>query len=160
MLAHDLAAIYGVTTFNLNKAVVRNRERFPEDFMFQITREEAEPLKFQIGISKQTGRGGRRRALAYAFAEQGVAMLSGILRSPRAVQANIHIMRAFVQLRRQALGHAELSRSLELVERQVTAQGRKLGEHEEKIKAIFVALRQLLAPPEKPGRPIGFRKEE
>src|SRR5687768_4673777 len=86
MLSHDLADLYGVTTFNLNKAVQRNLERFPSDFMFQLTNQEVAPLKFQIGISKEVGRGGRRRALPYAFTEQGIAMLSSVLNSPRASQ--------------------------------------------------------------------------
>lgn len=93
MLDRDLAALYGVTTFNLNKAVKRNTDRFPEDFMFQLTAEEAGTLRFQIGMSKGKGRGGRRY-LPYVFTEQGVAMLSSVLRSKRAVQVNVEIMRA------------------------------------------------------------------
>ncbi len=93
MLDADLARLYSVRTFNLNKAVKRNLDRFPQDFMFQLTAEEAAALRFQIGISK-TGRGGRRY-LPYAFTEQGVAMLSSVLRSKRAVQVNIEIMRPF-----------------------------------------------------------------
>jgi hypothetical protein len=93
MLDRDLAALYGVTTFNLNKAVKRNTDRFPEDFMFQLTVEEAGTLRFQIGMSKGRGRGGRRY-LPYVFTEQGVAMLSGVLRSKGAVQVNVEIMRA------------------------------------------------------------------
>ncbi|HUO58298.1 MAG TPA: ORF6N domain-containing protein [bacterium] len=96
MLSHDLAELYGVTTFNFNKAVKRNPGRFPEDFMFQLTRKEAENLKFQIGISSW---GGARRATPYAFTEQGVAMLSSVLRSKRAIRVNIEIMRAFARLR-------------------------------------------------------------
>jgi len=99
MLDRDLAALYGVTTFNLNKAVKRNTDRFPEDFMFQLTAAEASTLRFQIGMSKGKGRGGRRY-LPYVFTEQGVAMLSSVLRSKRAVQVNVEIMRAFVRLRR------------------------------------------------------------
>jgi hypothetical protein len=95
MLDRDLAVLYGVTTFNLNKAVKRNADRFPEDFMFQLTAEEAGTLRFQIGMSKGKGRGGRRY-LPYMFTEQGVAMLSSVLRSKRAVQVNVEIMRAFV----------------------------------------------------------------
>ena len=98
MLDSDLAKLYGVETFNLNKAVKRNISRFPQDFMFQLTKEEADSLRFQIGLSKAEGRGGRRY-LPYAFTEQGVAMLSSVLRSDRAVQVNIAIMRAFVKLR-------------------------------------------------------------
>ena len=91
MLDRDLAALYGVTTFNLNKAVKRNTDRFPEDFMFQLTAEEASTLRFQTGMSKGKGRGGRRY-LPYVFTEQGVAMLSSVLRSKRAVQVNVEIM--------------------------------------------------------------------
>jgi len=94
MLDSDLAQLYGVTTFNLNKAVKRNQDRFPEDFTFQLSKEEYQALRFQIGISKE-GRGGRR-FLPYAFTEQGVAMLSSVLRSKRAVMVNIAIMRVFV----------------------------------------------------------------
>ena len=96
MLDRDLATLYGVTTFNLNKAVKRNLQRFPADFMFQLTAEEAGALRFQFGISK--GRGGTRY-LPYAFTEQGVAMLSSVLRSERAIQVNVAVMRAFVGLR-------------------------------------------------------------
>jgi hypothetical protein len=98
MLDRDLAALYGVKTFNLNKAVKRNTDRFPEDFMFQLTAEEAGTLRFQIGMSKGKGRGGRRY-LPYVFTEQGVAMLSSVLQSKRAVQVNVEIIRAFVRLR-------------------------------------------------------------
>src|SRR5437870_5079988 len=111
MLDSDLAALYGVETFNLNKAVRRNMDRFPEDFMFQLTKEEAERLRFQIGISKP-GRGGRRY-VPYVFTEQGVAMLSSVLRSKRAVHVNIAIMRAFVRLRQILATHKELARKLE-----------------------------------------------
>src|SRR5271157_4305739 len=96
ILDSDLAELYGVETFNLNKAVKRNLDRFPQDFMFQLTREEANVLRFQIGMSKPRGRGGRRY-LPYAFTEQGVAMLSSVLNSRRAVQVNIAIMRTFVR---------------------------------------------------------------
>lgn len=91
MLDSDLAELYGVETFNLNKAVKRNLDRFPQDFMFQLTKEEAEPLRFQTGMSKAEGRGGRRY-FPYAFTEQGVAMLSSVLRSERAIHVNIAIM--------------------------------------------------------------------
>jgi hypothetical protein len=98
MLDSDLAELYQVETFNLNKAVKRNLDRFPQDFMFQLTKEKAEVLRFQIGMSKHSGRGGRRY-LPYAFTEQGVAMLSSVLNGSRAVQVNIAIMRTFARLR-------------------------------------------------------------
>ena len=113
MLDSDLAALYEVTTFNLNKAVKRNINRFPEDFMFQLTAEEADALRFQIGMSKAKGRGGRRY-LPYVFSEQGVAMLSSVLRSRRAIQVNVEIMRAFVRLRRLLASNEELALKLEL----------------------------------------------
>src|SRR5438270_11850698 len=107
LLDRDLAKLYGVTTFNLNKAVKRNIDRFPEDFMFRLTKDEAEALRFQFGMSKPTGRGGRRYP-PYAFTEQGVAMLSSVLRSPRAVRLNIEIMRAVVRLRQLLASPAAL----------------------------------------------------
>jgi hypothetical protein len=147
MLDTDLAALYGVETGALNRAVKRNADRFPEDFMFQLTRQEAENLKCQIGIS--SGWGGRRRSLPHAFTEQGVAMLSGVLTSPRAVQVNVAIMRAFVQLRHVLSSHAELARKLAELERRIEG-------HDEGIRSLFHAIRQLTAPPRKSKREIGF----
>jgi len=152
MLDADLAALYGVTTFNLNKAVKRNIDRFPDDFMFQLTAEEANALRFQIGMSKPQGRGGRRY-LPYAFTEQGVAMLSSVLHSHRAVQVNIEIMRAFVRLRQFLATHRELDRKLAELER-------KIGSHDERIQVIFEAIRQLMASPKSARRPIGFVVKE
>jgi len=148
MLDSDLAGLYGVTTFNFNKAVKRNIGRFPEDFMFRLTSEEFKSLRFQIGMSKK-GRGGRRY-LPYGFTEQGVAMLSGVLNSKRAVQVNIQIMRAFVKLRQMVLTQENMLRKIEALER-------KFGEHDKKIALIFEALKQLLEPPlpKKTGK-IGF----
>ena len=150
LLDSDLARLYGVTTGNLNKAVNRNRERFPKDFVFQLTAEEAQNLIFQIGRSK--GRGGRRH-LPYAFTEQGVAMLSSVLQSERAVKINIAIMRAFVKLREMLETNRELARKfLELEQR--------VGKHDEEITAILEAIRQLIAPPKKARREIGFHVRE
>lgn len=149
MLDSDLAELYGVETFNLNKAVKRNRDRFPDDLMFQLTAEEAESLRFQIGTSKPAGRGGRRYR-PYVFSEQGVAMLSSVLRSQRAVQVNIAIMRAFVRLREILATHKDLARRLDELEKQV-------GHQDEKIQAVFEAIRQLMTPPTAPKRRrIGF----
>src|SRR5205807_3416235 len=131
----------GVTTGNPNKAVSRNHERFPADFMFRLNREEAERLIFQFGISK-SGRGGRRH-LPYAFTEQGVAMLSSVLKSERAVKVNIAIMRAFVKLRETLETNREFARKFSELERRV-------GKHDKEIAAIIDAIRQLMAPPEKP----------
>ena len=152
MLDTDLAELYGVETFNLNKAVKRNIDRFPEDFMFQVTKDEMESLKFQFGISKTSGRGGRRY-LPYAFTEQGVAMLSGILNSQRAVHVNIAIMRTFVKLRELLVTHKDLGHKLDEIER-------KIERHDEEISSIFQAIRNLMAPPEKPKRKIGFDLKE
>ena len=149
MLDSDLAALYNVTTGNLNKAVKRNAERLPTDFMFQLDAEEVANLKFQFGISSWGG----RRALPYAFTEQGVAMLSSVLKSERAVKVNIAIMRAFVQLRRALETNRELARKFCELEKRV-------GKHDKEIAAIIDAIRQLMEPPEKPGREIGFHVRE
>jgi hypothetical protein len=148
MLDDALAELYGVQVKVLNQAVKRNIERFPEDFMFQLTEEEAWALRSQIVTSKALGRGGRRYS-PYAFTEQGVAMLSSVLRSPRAVQVNIEIMRAFVRLRQMLQGNAELARKLATLEKKYDAQ----------FKVVFDAIRQLMAPPVKAKKPIGFRRE-
>ena len=146
MLDKDLAQLYGVTTFNFNKAVKRNIERFPEDFMFQLTKEEFSNLKFHFGISSWGG----TRKLPYAFTEQGVAMLSSILRSKRAIRVNIQIMRTFIKLKELLLTHKDLASKLERLEK-------KYAEHDEKIQAIFNAIKQLLEPPpEESKRKIGF----
>ena len=150
LLDFDLAPLYGVSTGNLNKAVRRNRERFPADFMFQLTAEEAQSLIFQFGIAK--GRGGRRHQ-PYAFTEQGLAMLSSVLNSDRAVKVNIAIMRAFVKLRETLETNRELAHKFAELEKRV-------GKHDEKIDAILEAIRQLMAPPEKPRREIGFHVRE
>jgi len=121
MLDAVLAELYGVETRSLVQAVQRNRERFPADFMFQLTAEEHEGLRSQVVISK--GRGGRRYP-PYAFTEQGVAMLSSVLRSPRAVQVNIEIMRAFVRLREMLASHRDLARRLDELEQRYDAQFR------------------------------------
>jgi ORF6N domain len=149
ILDSDLAALYGVSTGNLNKAVKRNAERFPADFMFQLDAEEVANLKFQFGIS---GWGGQRR-LPYAFTEQGVAMLSSVLNSERAVKVNITIMRAFVKLREALDTNRELARKFAELERRV-------GKHDEQIAAILEAIRQLMTPPAKPQREIGFHVRE
>lgn len=147
MLDTDLAALYGVETFNLNKAVARNIDRFPSDFMFQLTKAEWDNLRFQNGISSDTSHGGRRY-LPYAFTEQGVAMLSSVLRSKQAVQVNIAIMRAFVKLRELLSTRKDLARKLNAMERKYDTQ----------FKVVFDAIRQLMAPvvPKK-RRKIGFR---
>ncbi len=147
MLDSDLAELYGVPTKSLNLAVKRNIERFPEDFMFRLSAEEDDVLRFQIETSKRS-RGGRRY-LPYAFTEQGVAMLSSVLRSDRAVQVNIAIMRAFVRMREVLATHKDLARKMEKLE----------GEQQEQrhlIAQVFEYIRKLEKPPAKPKRRIGF----
>ena len=146
MLDKDLAKLYGVTTGNLNKAVKRNLDRFPEDFMFQLTKEEHVSLSFQIGSLK---RGQHAKYLPYAFTEQGVAMLSSVLRSKKAIQVNIAIMRVFVRLKEITSTHKALARKLEQLER-------KIEKHDQEIHNIFEVIRQLMTPLEKPKRHIGF----
>lgn len=147
MLDSDLAAIYGVTTGRLNEQVRRNAARFPVDFMFRLTVEEWERLLSQIAIAKNR-RGGRKN-LPFVFTQEGVAMLSGVLNSPRAVQANIAIMRGFVQLRQTLSLHKDLTSRLSQLEGRV-------GGHDDNIKTIFTAIRRLMDPPPKPRKKIGF----
>jgi hypothetical protein len=147
MLDVDLAAMYGVETKALVRAIKRNEERFPSDFMFQLSREEFDGLRYQLGTSKT--RGGRRY-LPYAFTEQGVAMLSSALRSPRAVQVNIEIMRAFVRLRELIATSKDLAHRLDELEKKYDSQ----------FKIVFDAIRQLMVPAVKGRRSIGFRVEE
>jgi len=151
ILDMDLADLYGVETGALNRAVKRNIQRFPDDFMFQLTGEEAERLRCQIGISKG-GRGGRRY-LPYVFTEQGVAMLSSVLNSERAVQVNIAIMRVFVRLREMMATHKELAFKLVGLEE-------RLEGHDEQIQNIFEAIRQLMTPPERERKKIEFEVNE
>lgn len=155
MIDEDLADLYGVETRRLIEQVKRNIERFPDDFMFQLSKEEAAALRSQTATS-ETGRGGRRYA-PYVFTEQGVAMLSGVLRSKRAVAVNIEIMRAFVELRRAAASYVAIERRLKDLERETSA---KLGQHDKQLAQIFQALRQLISPPPRPKRQIGFRAPE
>ena len=150
MLSHHLADLYGVETRVLVQAVKRNMDRFPEDFMFQLTDREFANLKSQIVISSW---GGSRRARPYAFTEQGVAMLSSVLRSKRAIEVNIAIMRAFVKLRELLATHKELAHRLEDLEQQLKG-------HDEQIQTIFEAIQQLLTPPEQPRKKIGFEVKE
>lgn len=150
MLDRDLAELYGVETRGLIQAVKRNPERFPSDFMFQITKEEFHRLRSQIVISK--GRGGRRY-LPYAFTEQGVAMLSSVLHSDRAIQVNIAIMRVFVRLRELMSTHKELDRRLSELEKH-------LKDHDYQIQTVFEAIRQLMTRPEPSRKRIGFMAKE
>jgi hypothetical protein len=143
ILDAEIAALYGVETKILIKAMKRNLNRFPEDFMFQLSPEETSNLRFQIGTSSSWG---GRRYLPYAFTEQGVAMLSSVLRSERAAQVNVEIMRAFVRLRQMASVQKELARKLDALEQR----------YDEQFKVVFDALRELMMPPETGGKAIGF----
>ena len=145
MLDRDLADLYEVDAKVLNQAVKRNLDRFPEDFMFQLTAEESARLRSQF-VTLKTGRGQHRKYLPYAFTEQGVAMLASVLRSKRAVLVNVEIMRAFVRLRQILGAHADLARKLAALERKYDSQ----------FKAVFDAIRELMTPPPAKKRPIGF----
>ena len=147
ILDADLAELYGVQTKALNQAVKRNQNRFPSDFMFQLDQEEFENLRSQFVTSSQWG---GRRIPPYVFTEQGVAMLSSVLKSERAVQVNIEIMRTFVRLRQLLASNAKLARKLEMLERKYDAQ----------FKVVFDAIRQLMIPPEPNKRKIGFLVKE
>ena len=151
MLDKDLASLYGVETKNLNLQVRRNIRRFPEDFMFQLSKEEN--LRLQFATSSYGG----RRYLPYVFTEQGVAMLSSVINSERAIMVNIAIMRAFVRLREILLTHKDLAAKIEALELKYKNHDMKLSEYDAHIEAIFEAIKQLMAPPvEKPKPRIGF----
>ncbi|MBC8869474.1 MAG: ORF6N domain-containing protein [Planctomycetes bacterium] len=151
MLDSNLAELYGVTTSRLNEQVSRNRDRFPEDFAFQLTQQEFTSLMSQIAISKG-GRGGRRKR-PWVFAEQGVAMLSSVLRSPTAVRVNIEIMRTFVRLRRLMATPGELAEQLMKLAETVQL-------HDDQIKVISQVLQQMAEKPEPPKRKIGFHASQ
>lgn len=146
MLDSDLAALYQVETKLLNRAVKRNIKRFPPDFMFRLNSEESDSLRFQFGTSK--ARGGRRYR-PYVFTEQGVAMLSSVLNSDRAVNVNIEIMRAFVRLRRMLSANAGLARKIADLEKK----------YDQQFKVVFEAIRQLMTPPASKPKQIGFRSK-
>ena len=146
MLDSDLASLYEVQTKRLSEAVKRNAERFPSDFMFQLTDEEFSVLRSQFATSNTAATRGGRRYAPYAFTEQGVAMLSSVLRSHRAVAVNVEIMRAFVRLRQMLASNVDLARKLDALEKKYDAQ----------FKVVFDAIRQLMTPPPAPKRRIGF----
>ncbi len=150
MLDNDLAPLYQVETSNLNKAVKRNLNRFPGDFMFQLSQEEARSLRFQIGMSKPGGGRGGRRYLPYAFTEHGVAMLSSVLNSERAVAMNILIIRAFVRLREILATNKDLARKIEELELRQEVQASHIAN-------IYQIVKSLTSRPREPRRhPIGF----
>jgi len=146
MLDSDLARLYGVPTRTLNQAVSRNLRRFPPDFMFRVTAPEEASLKSQTVISN-SGRGGRRRSMPRAFTEQGVAMLSGVLRSARAIAVNVEIMRAFARLRRLHGEHADLTKRIDELDTKV----------DESLRTIFDAIRAMQTPTRPTQKPLGFR---
>lgn len=149
MLDADLAELYGVEIRALNQAVKRNAERFPEDFMFQLTADEHDSLRSQ-SVTLKSGRGQHRKYLPFAFTEHGALMLGNVLKSERAVEVSLMVVRAFVHLRELVSGHKELAQKLAQLER-------KVGAHDKAIAEIINAIRQLMAPEEpKKKRPIGF----
>jgi len=157
LLDADLAEIYGVETGALNRAVIRNRKRFPVDFMFQLTREEFTNLRCQIGISSLHG---GRRFLPYAFTENGAIMVANVLNSPAAVRMSVFVVRAFVQMRDLLGGTKELARQLADLEKKLTA---RLDVHESVIVDVLRRVMEILdpppLPPEPPKRRIGFQVE-
>ena len=163
MLDRDLAKIYGVPTFRFNEAIKRNRHRFPTDFIFQLTRAEFDKLDVQSANSSQIamskrGRGGRR-TLPYAFTEHGALQAANVLRSPRAVQMSVFVIRAFVKMRETLLGTRELAKKLAALEKTLTS---RLDAHEAAIVQVLQELMQILnpppPPPEPPRRRIGFHQ--
>jgi len=152
LLDAELAALYGVETRVLLQAVRRNRERFPEDFMLQLTAAEWAALRSQF-VTLKTGRGQHRKYLPYAFTEQGVAMLSSVLSSQRAIAVNIQIMRTFVRMREMLVSNKKLAQKLDQLEARID---KKLAAHDEAIAAILSAIRELMNPPPPKTRSIGF----
>ncbi|MFC1866809.1 ORF6N domain-containing protein [Thermodesulfobacteriota bacterium] len=150
MIDSDLAELYSVETKVLKQAVRRNKKRFPDDFIFELTKEENQSLRSQNVTLK---RGQHSKYLPFAFTEQGVAMLSSVLNSERAIEVNIEIMRAFVRLREVLLSHRDLAAKLKELENRIL-------DHDEEIQTIFEAIRQLMTPPEKPRKKIGFEVKE
>jgi ORF6N domain len=146
ILDADLGALYEVAVKRLNEQVSRNRDRFPDDFMFQLTRSETVSLRSQTATLEAGSRGQHRKYRPYAFTEQGVAMLSSVLRSPRAVQVNIEIVRAFVRLRQMLQANVELAKKLKALE----------SKYDSQFRVVFEAIRELMTPPEKPKPRIGF----
>lgn len=146
MLDSDLAELYGVTTKRLNEQVKRNKERFPSDFMFQLTSDEAKRLRSQFATSKRGG----RRYRPYAFTEHGAIMAASVLNSHRAIEVSVYVVRAFVKLREMLRTHKELARRLAELEKRIEG-------YDEEIIALFEAIRQLMEPPEKHAKRIGFR---
>jgi len=157
MLDSDLARLYDVEVRQLKRQVRRNAGRFPPDFMFALSKAEHASLRCQIGTLK---RGGHAKYLPYVFTEQGVAMLSSVLNSERAVQVNIAIMRAFVRMRGVLADHKELAGRLEAAERRLDGHDAALGENAAEIRAVFEAIRRLMSPVQQPRPAIGFKPDK
>ena len=149
MLDGDLAELYGISTKRLNEQVRRNIDRFPEDFMFILSKEESDSLRSQFATLKK-GRGQHSKYLPYAFTEHGAIMAATILNSPRAVEMSIFVVRAFVKLREMLSSHKDLKRKIEEMEKKYDSQ----------FKIVFNAIKELMSPPEKPIRKIGFKTEK
>src|SRR5215203_3627849 len=152
MLDNDLADLYDIETKRLKEAVRRNIDRFPEDFMFELTQDEFESLRSQIATLK-TGRGQHPKYMPFAFTEQGVAMLSSVLKSETAIRVNIQIIRIFTRMREMIMTHKDILLQLKKIEK-------KLAGHDEDITLIFGYLKQLLNPPQPPRRKIGFKRKD
>ncbi len=170
MLDKDLAEMYGVLTKNLNRAVKRNFRRFPDDFMFRLTENEFKSLRCQFGtsnlecqssISKLKGKStrGGLRTLPYVFTEQGVAMLSSVLNSTTAIDVNIQIIRVFTRMREVLLSQKDVVLKIEKLEKKVLEQNSKVGQHDEEIRRIFLALRRFIKVNSKPIRKIGYKRK-
>jgi len=149
MIDADLAELYGVTTKRLNEQVRRNIERFPQDFMFQLSAEEFDCLRSQIATSNSPAARGGRRHLPYAFTEHGAIMAASVLNSPRAIETSVYVVRAFVRIRELISTHKELSHKLDELERKVMS-------HDQAITGLIHAIRELMTPPATKKRPIGF----
>ena len=155
MMDRDLAELYGVPTKALNQAVKRHGSRFPGDFMFKLKPQETENWKSQFVTSNSGMKMGHRKP-PHAFTEQGVAMLSSVLNSERAVQVNVAIMRAFVRMRRALASSRDLAERMEKVEKRLATHEGALGEHANAIRTVFEDIRSLMGPPDGPKRKIGF----
>jgi hypothetical protein len=158
MLDRDLAEMYGVETSQLKRQVKRNIDRFPDDFMFEMNKEEFQNWRSQFGISKEDKMG--LRYAPFCFTEQGVAMLSSVLNSKTAIDVNIQIIRIFTRIREVLLTHKDVLIKLEQLEKGLLKQDEKMNKHEEEIQIIFTALKQLLNPPEQPRKRIGYKSNE
>jgi hypothetical protein len=156
MIDRDLAVLYGVENKHLKRQVRRNIERFPEDFMFELTKDEFAKWRSQTGASNSTDKMGLRYA-PYVFTEQGVAMLSSVLSSKQAIAVNIHIMRVFTRMREMLTTHKDILLKLEIIEKKLLQHDHHLKKHEQEIQAIFEALKLLLNPPQTPRKKIGYR---